>query len=146
MSHCAVRKMPTLTIFSIEMNSFYTLTTCFLEIYFNVFLPSTPRSPKWSFPFEFPDQNFIYTSHPSHLIRLGLPILLSYYQTMTLSDKCRPTIIIFLLRVRTQHSAREVQLRETVTGSQRRRLCYLLFCNMEGGVGVFPFLRGPRSY
>jgi len=35
----------------------------FLHILFNVFLPSVPQSPIYSFPLRFPEQNLIYISH-----------------------------------------------------------------------------------
>ena len=41
-------------------------TTHFLKINFNIILPSTPVSPKWSLSLRFPHQNPVYISPLSH--------------------------------------------------------------------------------
>ena len=77
--HYRIHKSPlTLPVLS-QSNRIHTSPTHFLEICFNITLPSTLRSPKFSVPFSFPDKNLVCTSHlplratfPAHLILLDL--------------------------------------------------------------------------
>jgi len=57
----------------------FPLQTHLLKIHFNIILPSTPGSPRWSLSFRFPHQNPVYVSllpiratYPAHLILLDL--------------------------------------------------------------------------
>ena len=69
---------PTVPILS-QLDLGYVPTSHLLKIYFNIILPSTSRSSKWSVSFRFPHQNPLYTSTlphalymPAHLILLDL--------------------------------------------------------------------------
>jgi hypothetical protein len=46
---------------------------CFSKIHYNIILPSTPRSCKWSLPFRFSDQHFVCISHLSHTCYTPFP-------------------------------------------------------------------------
>jgi len=48
------------------------------KIHFSRILPSTSSSPKWSLPFEFPDQSFVCISHHPMLGTYPPPIYFSF--------------------------------------------------------------------
>jgi len=48
--------------YSSQVNPVHTATSYFPEIYFNIILPFTPRSSKWSPPFRIPNQSFLRIS------------------------------------------------------------------------------------
>ena len=56
---------PPLPVLS-QLNPVHTPTSYFLKIQLNIFLPSTPGSPKWSLSFGFPHQNPVYASSLPH--------------------------------------------------------------------------------
>jgi hypothetical protein len=41
-----------------------------VKIHFNIIFPSMHKSPNWSLPFRFPNQNFVCTSHFSHMYHI----------------------------------------------------------------------------
>jgi len=51
-AHYRVRKS---SILNSHLNAVHTFTPYFLNIHFNIIVPTTPRSPTWSLPFRFSD-------------------------------------------------------------------------------------------
>ena len=49
-----------------QLDPVHVPTSHFLNIYLNIFLPSTPGSSKWSFSLRFPHQNPVYASPRTH--------------------------------------------------------------------------------
>jgi len=77
--HCRIHKSPPPLPVLSQRNPVHASPSHFLEIYFNITLPSTPRSPKFSVPFSFPDKNLVCTSYiplrttfPAYLILLDM--------------------------------------------------------------------------
>ena len=66
----AIKVSASVSILS-QIDPVHTPKSHFLKIHFNIILPSTPRSPKWSHSFRFLDQNPVYAS--------PLPILYLVY-------------------------------------------------------------------
>jgi len=60
--HYRIHKCPPPVRILSQLDPAHTPTTHFLKIHLYINLPSTPRSPKWSPSFRFPNQNPIYTS------------------------------------------------------------------------------------
>jgi hypothetical protein len=58
---------PPRVLISSQLNPIYALTPYLFNIYFNIILPLTPTSLKWSFPLRFP-----YVLFPTHFILLDL--------------------------------------------------------------------------
>jgi hypothetical protein len=56
-----------------QMNSDPNFPHYFPKIHSNIIIPSTSRSSNWSLPFRFPNQNFIYISHLSHVCYMPYP-------------------------------------------------------------------------
>ena len=57
--------MPSVPILS-QLDPVHTPTSHFLKINLNIFLASTPGSPKWSLSFRLPHQNHVYASPLPH--------------------------------------------------------------------------------
>jgi hypothetical protein len=53
---------PFLPVFN-RINPFHNFLPCISNIHYNIVLPFTPRSSKWSLPFGFSDQNFVCALH-----------------------------------------------------------------------------------
>jgi hypothetical protein len=58
--HYRVHKCPPLDPILSYLNPFHSFTFYFSKINFNVILPSTTKSRKWSLLFRFSDRNFVY--------------------------------------------------------------------------------------
>ena len=56
-----------------QIHPVYTPTSNFLKIHFNIILPSTPGSSKWSLSLRFPHQNPVYTSPLPHTCYIPRP-------------------------------------------------------------------------
>ena len=57
----------------------HTPTSHFLKIHLNIFLPSTPGSPKWPLSLTFPHQNPVYVSPLSHTRYMHRPSHSRFY-------------------------------------------------------------------
>ena len=58
-----------------QIDPVHTPTPYFLKIHFNIILPSTPGSPKWSLSLRFPHQNPVYASPLPHTRYMPRPSL-----------------------------------------------------------------------
>jgi len=98
--HKCPRPLPVLS----QLDPVHTTTSHFLKIHLNIILPSTPGSPKWSFPLRFPHQNPVsasllphtcYMPRPSHL-----DIKLTVYQNIKRLRWSRGSVLAFGTQVR----------------------------------------------
>ena len=64
--HYRIHKCPSLVFILNQLDPVHNPTSYFLKIQINIFLPSTPGSPKWSISFRFPHKNSVYASPLSH--------------------------------------------------------------------------------
>jgi len=72
----------------------------FLKIHFNIILPSTHRSSKWSLYFKSPHQNVLCTSIISHTLPHAPPILFFLflspkYYLVSSTDRKAPCYVVF---------------------------------------------------
>ena len=74
-SHTCPPPVPILS----QLDPVYTPTFHFLKIYFNIILPSTPGSSKWSLSFKFPHQTPVYASPLPHTCYMPRPSHSSRY-------------------------------------------------------------------
>jgi len=64
--HYHIHKCPPSVPILSQLDTIHILTPHFLNIHFNIILPSTPGSPKWSPTLRFHHQNPVYTSPVPH--------------------------------------------------------------------------------
>ena len=69
------------------MDPIHTSTSHFLEIHFNIILPSTPGSPKWSLSLRFPHQNPVCVYPLTHTCQCPTQLTLLNLITWTILGK-----------------------------------------------------------
>jgi hypothetical protein len=74
----------TISLFPIlsQINPVYALTSYSFNTYFNITLPSTPRSPVWYLLFTLPGQKFVWISHFLHARLYSSHFTLLYITTL----------------------------------------------------------------
>jgi hypothetical protein len=72
-AHYRVHKLPQQDTVLRQMNPVHTYISYFSKIHLNIVLPFTPRSPKQSLSFRYPDWNVICISHLSHACYFAQP-------------------------------------------------------------------------
>jgi len=77
--HYRTHKCPSPVPILSHLELVHILTSHFLKIYLNIFLPSTPESPKWSLSLRFPHQNPVYASPLTHTHYIPRPSHYSRY-------------------------------------------------------------------
>ena len=70
--------LPPVPILS-QLDPVHTPTSYILKIHFNIILPPTPGSPKWSLSLKFPHQNHVYDSPLPHMCYMPI----SYFSILS---------------------------------------------------------------
>jgi hypothetical protein len=100
MVHCRVHKNPPGFPFLSHINSVHTLIPYCLKIHFNIILPYTSKSRKWSISFRFYDRNFISIFHILYACWMRLPFHFPAEYPNKRGDeyKCNSSLYSFLLK------------------------------------------------
>jgi hypothetical protein len=96
--HYRIHKYPQTAPILSQLDPVHTPTSNFLKIHFNIFLPSTPGSPKWSLSLRFPHQNPVYVSSLPHTGYIRRPSHYSKFNTRKiLGEEFRSLSIVRIL-------------------------------------------------
>jgi len=71
--HYCIQKCPPPASILSQLDPVHTPTSHFLKIHFNIILPPTPGSPKWSHSLTFSHQNPVYASPLHHTRYMSRP-------------------------------------------------------------------------
>ena len=82
-----------------QLDPAHTSTSHFLQIHFNIILPSTPGSPKWSLSLTFPHQNPVFASplpHTCYMPRQSHSSQCYHSKNIGLRNTCTTTTFYYL--------------------------------------------------
>ena len=88
--HYRIHKCPPSVPILGQVDPVHTPTSHYLMIHFNIILPSTPGSPKWSLSVRFPHQNPVYASLLPHTRYTVTQIRMFSAGTVFELPKCNP--------------------------------------------------------
>ena len=108
--HSLVQKSPSPVPILSQINPFH-VPSHFLNIHFNIILPSTPRSSKWPLSIIAPHQNRVYIFHVFHTYYICRPSHSSDFTTLILFVEKQRThrsllIVLLALQILYRYSCR----------------------------------------